>query len=165
MMSTARVDFTRSAAERIARVVRLVEQGDRDGAALSFRKVDPESSVRVRLCGWTGAWGYLQTKVIQIGSAGHTATAINDFFGFRGTPPFVDPSTPGVGKGVIIKDGGVWKLVCYSLTGADNFQYEPPNNETIQLLGHTGDATASDASQVGPFLKWYSITTCETSIQ
>jgi len=160
MMSTARVDFTRSAAERIARVVRLVEQGDRDGAALSFRKVQPEASVRVRMCYWTGAWGYLQTHIVHIGrfpNVNGTAVAINEFFGFRGTP--------GPVGGVVVKESGTWRLACYSLTGADNFQYEPPNNETIQLLGHTGDATAADASQVGPFLKWYSITTCETSIQ
>jgi hypothetical protein len=158
MMSTARVDFTRSAAERIARVVRLVEQGDRDGAALSFRKVDPEGSVRVRMCSWTGSWGFNQTHVVGVGrfpAVGFTAVAINEFFSFKGTP--------GPAGGVIVKESGTWRLACFSLTQADNFQYPTPNNETIQLLGHTGE-TASDNGMVGPFLKWFSITTCETSI-
>ena len=38
-MSTARVDFTRGAAERIANVVRTVELGDRDGAPLNLGRV------------------------------------------------------------------------------------------------------------------------------
>lgn len=38
-MSDARVDFTRSAAERIARTVRLVEQGERDQTGPRYRKV------------------------------------------------------------------------------------------------------------------------------
>jgi len=39
-VSTARVDFTRAAAERIASVVRVVERGQRDGAPLSFRRIE-----------------------------------------------------------------------------------------------------------------------------
>ena len=38
-MSTARVDFTRGAAERIARVVRLVEQGDRGQSGPTWERV------------------------------------------------------------------------------------------------------------------------------
>jgi hypothetical protein len=37
-MSDARVDFTRGAAERIARAVRIVETGERDGAPLTFKR-------------------------------------------------------------------------------------------------------------------------------
>ena len=56
-MSTARVDFTRAAAERIASVVRTVERGDRDESALRFGKPLPDAPGKVfRMCTYTGAW-------------------------------------------------------------------------------------------------------------
>lgn len=56
-MSTARVDFTRGAAERIARAVRIVEQGARDETPLTFGQpaADPPRKV-FRMGTYTGAW-------------------------------------------------------------------------------------------------------------
>lgn len=65
-MSTARVDFTRGAAERIANVVRIVEQGDRDGDPLTFRKVGAEGGGGkvFRVCTFTGNWTKNTLKTI-----------------------------------------------------------------------------------------------------
>lgn len=68
-MSTARVDFTRGAAERIAAVVRQVEQGNRDGAALTFRKVfEPPSPAgeTMRLGKTSAEWLKASTQDIVI---------------------------------------------------------------------------------------------------
>lgn len=64
-MSTARVDFTRGAAERIARVVRTVEQGERDGAPLRFGKPLPEPPGKVfRMGTYDGEWNKGTTAVV-----------------------------------------------------------------------------------------------------
>jgi organic hydroperoxide reductase OsmC/OhrA len=77
-MSTARVDFTRGAAERIAAVVRLVEQGNRDGAPLTFRKVGTEGSGGgVRRGTFTGPWGVGETRVVTLLDGSATASVTN----------------------------------------------------------------------------------------
>lgn len=57
MADTARVDFTRAAAERIASAVRTVERGDRDESPLRFAKPPADPPRRVfRMCTFTGEW-------------------------------------------------------------------------------------------------------------
>lgn len=64
-MSTARVDFTRGAAERIARVVRTVEQGERDQSGPTYgRVVEGGGGITFRICSYTGAWSVDTTKTI-----------------------------------------------------------------------------------------------------
>lgn len=82
-MSTARVDFTRGAAERIARVVRIVEQGDRDGAPLTFGKVDPPAGKIFRVCTFTGSWTVNQSKTLtfqNVTTTPNTVAATNQLF-------------------------------------------------------------------------------------
>jgi len=56
-VSTARVDFTRGAAERITAVVRLVEGGDRDGAPLTFRRpIETSVGKPLRIGKTTATW-------------------------------------------------------------------------------------------------------------
>jgi len=77
-MSTARVDFTRGAAERIASVVRRVEQGDRDGAPLTFQKVGTEGfGGGVRRGTFTGPWGVGETRVVTLLDGSATASVTN----------------------------------------------------------------------------------------
>jgi hypothetical protein len=78
-MSTARVDFTRGAAERIARVVRIVEQGDRDGAALTFKKVGSEGfgGGGVRIGTFTGEWPKGEFKTVTLTSSTATYSVLN----------------------------------------------------------------------------------------
>jgi hypothetical protein len=80
-VSTARVDFTRGAAERIARVVRLVEQGDRDGAPLTFGSVNDQAGGKeLRLGTFTGDWQINQIKTVTfqgVTSTPNTASVVN----------------------------------------------------------------------------------------
>jgi hypothetical protein len=105
-MSTARVDFTRSAAERIAAVVRTVEQGDRDGAPLTFRKIDNAGGGgRVRIGTFSGAWSVGATATVTfkyVPNTPNTVTAIN---------LFLDLPSDGTKDCAISKDGGTWHLI------------------------------------------------------
>ena len=106
-MSTARVDFTRGAAERIANVVRTVELGDRDGAPLSFGRVPDAGGSKVvfRICTFTGAWSKNAQKVVTYkyqSATPNTVSARNVFIGLA--------ETTG-GNCAIAKDGTAWFLI------------------------------------------------------
>lgn len=161
-MSTVRVDFTRAAAERIANVVRTVERGDRDEAPLSFARIADQPSRDVHHCYWTGTWGYNMTHEITLWGPGDvTAVAVNRYFGFKPTSPSEDGSGTS-GEGFVVRGRGVWAgtwvLACFSLYQVDNFLEVLPSNELVQFLGH-----APSDDEGGPFLKWFSVTTCEAS--
>jgi hypothetical protein len=119
-VSTARVDFTRGAAERIANVVRIVEQGDRDGDPLTFRRVglDGGRGARVLRFGTvSGPWdkGAEQTiTFINQTATPNTVTAINllcDVGTVQGSAETLV---------AIARDAGSWYYVnheCVSLPG------------------------------------------------
>jgi hypothetical protein len=71
-VSTDRVDFTRGAAERIARVVRIVETGERDQAALTFKRPVTEGGGggKVRLGKTVAAWEKDSAQSIEIWDEG-----------------------------------------------------------------------------------------------
>jgi hypothetical protein len=79
-VSTARVDFTRGAAERIAAVVRKVEQGDRDGAPLKFARIGTErfgGGGAVRVGTFTGGWPKGEFKTVTLTSSTATVSVRN----------------------------------------------------------------------------------------
>lgn len=86
---TERVTFTKPAAERIAKVVRAVEAGNRDSKGLSFSRVvaSPAKSVSLATYTSTNAWVKGSTNQVLIVTAststvsfsGITATAYNRF--------------------------------------------------------------------------------------
>jgi hypothetical protein len=111
-MSTARVDFTRGAAERIAAVVRQVEGGNRDGAPLTFRRVGGEGGGKaIRFCSWTATWAYSQTATITfVSGTANTATATNVILGV------------GPGDGWVAKKGtSGWSLIGFDMTKQPNY--------------------------------------------
>lgn len=70
---TERVTFTRPAAERIAKAVRKVEQGDRDCVGLTFDRVPSRSLLPLKLATFTGNWQTGTYKTVTL--SGSTATA------------------------------------------------------------------------------------------
>lgn len=108
-MSTARVDFTRGAAERIANVVRIVETGSRDGAPLTFGKVDtPGGGKTFRVCTFTGTWAIDTAKTLtfrNVTTTPNTVVAQNLFASV--TTSGTAASTPCA----IAKDGTAWYLI------------------------------------------------------
>jgi hypothetical protein len=81
-MSTDRVDFTRGAAERIARVVRIVEQGDREETPLRFGRVETHATKRsrVEIVTFSGAWNKGEEKLCTLLADTKTVVATNLFF-------------------------------------------------------------------------------------
>ena len=135
---TERVTFTRPAAERIAKVVRKVEQGDRGAEPLRFDRTGGGGSVRIRFCSWTSTWTYGSSTLVTFSeSTAATATASNTILAV------------GPGDGWVAKKGTVgWSLVALDLTKQPHF-----SGNVVQLFGH-------DASGVA---KWYDTTNCSTA--
>ena len=62
---TERVTFTRPAAERIAKVVRAVEGGDRDTPGIYFGSAPGAAPGKTfRVCTFTGAWSIGDTRSV-----------------------------------------------------------------------------------------------------
>lgn len=107
-----RVSFTRQAADRIARVVRTVEQGDRKANALRFDRRFPAVGGAAgndifRMAAFTGTWEVDSTKTIEFIDPVHsnaTATAVNYFCGIAG-------GEVGVAKNA----SNVWHLVSWEM--------------------------------------------------
>ncbi|MGA0081941.1 MAG: hypothetical protein ACO3IT_09285 [Ilumatobacteraceae bacterium] len=106
-----KVQFTRPAAERIARVVRQVELGNRDTAPLRFaprlRQAAGSKDI-FRMARFAGSWEVDSTTTITFTNPIHsnaTATAINYFCGIAD------------GDIGVCKDStGVWHLVSWEMT-------------------------------------------------
>ena len=102
------VNFTRSAAERIANAVRQVEMGDRDGGALQFAR--PEALGRrdtktFRVCTYTGAWAINTSNTVTFKNqttTPNTVSAINLFL------PLPENGTRDC---AVARDGTAWFLV------------------------------------------------------
>ena len=81
-----RVTFTKPAAERIARVVRTVEGGDRDAGPLTFGSRGVAGNPKAfRVCTFTGAWSINATKTVTFKNqtaTPNTVAAVNLFLPF-----------------------------------------------------------------------------------
>jgi len=113
---TERVTFTKPAAERIAKVVRAVEGGDRGTGPLSFGNRGVGGNPKVfRVCTFTGAWAIGDTKTVTFKyqtTTPNTVVANNLFCGL----------SPAASCDVsIAKDGTAWYLVQPNLTQLPGF--------------------------------------------
>lgn len=101
-----RLVFTRPAAERISKVVRAVEAGNRDSAGLNFGSTGGVAGGKVfRVCTFTGSWSIGSTKNVTYkyqSTTPNTAAATNLFF------PVTSTATLDC---AIAKDGTAWFLV------------------------------------------------------
>lgn len=112
---TERVTFTRPAAERIAKVVRSVEGGDRDTGPLTFGNRGVSGNAKAfRICTYTGAWAIGTTKVVTFKyqtTTPNTVSATNLFFPITNT-------ASGGRDCAIAKDGTAWFLIDVPLATA-----------------------------------------------
>jgi hypothetical protein len=104
---TERVTFTKPAAERIAKVVRAVEGGDRDAGPLTFGNRGVAGNPKAfRVCTFTGAWSIGTTNVVTFKyqtTTPNTVSAMNLFFPF--------PAPASATDCAIAKDGTAWYLI------------------------------------------------------
>jgi hypothetical protein len=108
---TDRVTFTRPAAERIAKVVRTVEGGDRDQPGISYGSAPGGVAGKVfRVATFTGSWSINDQKTVTfrgVTTTPNTVSAINLFCGL---------SPSGSCDVAIAKDGTAWYLVQPNVT-------------------------------------------------
>jgi len=110
---TERMTFTRPAAERIAKVVRTVEGGDRDAGPLTFgSRLGGVNQKVFRVATFTGAWSIGSSKTVTYKYATNTpnTAAVNNLF-------FPITGTTGGDCG-IAKDGTAWFLIDVPLATA-----------------------------------------------
>lgn len=101
-----RVVFTRPAAERIAKVVRTVEGGDRDQGGITFGSAQGNAPKIFRVCTFTGAWAIDAAKTItfrNVTSTPNTVSAVNLFAAIT--------ASGSARACAIAKDGTAWYLI------------------------------------------------------
>jgi hypothetical protein len=105
-----RITFTSGAADRIVKVVRAVEGGDRDCGPLTFgARIGGVSGKTFRVCTFTGAWSINGTKTVTFRnqtSTPNTVAAVNLFAALTGTT-----ATSTFRNCAIAKDGTAWYLI------------------------------------------------------
>lgn len=161
---TERVTFTRPAAERIAKVVRTVEQGDRGGSGLSFERVGGGLSSPMRVATFTGSWSTSTYKTVTLLGSTATASVYNWC-----NPSASNTSCSGyVIFGRVNGTNSVLELTLEQTCGTcrmtlGNVDLKQITNYIageVQLLGHSAASTSGTACAS---LTWYSITTCSTA--
>ena len=97
------VSFTRPAAQRIARVVRTVEAGNRTQPGVEYdHPIYGGSPATIRTATFTGSWSIGSTKNVMFKYISGTANATNDLMNL--------PSA-GTRNCVIGREGTAWRLV------------------------------------------------------
>ena len=167
---TERVTFTRPAAERIAKMVRKVESGDRDCGPLRFERTGEGTPYRLTVATFTGNWETAQWKTVTYTLG--TATATTDVYNWCN--PALGGSTSsttrtryvifgkasGRQSAVEIQQRDTQCTATLTLGSVDLSKLPGYEAGSIQLLGHGKQDTASTCSGG---LQWYSITTCATA--
>lgn len=158
--SGQRVSFTRQGADRIARAVRTVEQGDKRGKGLDFGsgpRGGGGGGSTIRVAKFTGSWGYQTSKTVTFlyaTATPNTVSATNDMFGSiedSGTNPI---------NCIVLKEGTAWSLVNveHSISG---IMLQDFNLSTTELR-----ITRSVANFVGrsTSAQVISVANCETQV-
>ena len=100
------VSFSRPAAQRIAKAVRVIEAGDRSQPGLTFDHPMPGGGGKpFRVCTFTGAWSIGSSKTVTFKyqtATPNTASATNLFFPVTSTAQL---------DCAIAKDGTAWFLI------------------------------------------------------
>jgi hypothetical protein len=165
---TERVTFTRPAAERIAKTVRRVEQGDRNANGLFFDRAGVGNSVGLTVGTFTGNWQTGTYKTVTLNGSTQTASVYNF------CNPAIGGSTSNTTQSRYVifgRAGGTNAVVEIQLQatectatltlGSINLSQLPGfDASVIQMLGHAAQNTASTCSGG---LQWFSIATCSTA--
>lgn len=157
-----RVVFTRSAATRIAKVVRITEAGNRDVTIPPNepRFDDSNKSAFLRLGTYTGAWATNTYNVVTISGTTNTTSVKNWCVPAYGSTTSTEKkkvifsTIKGTASVVEIQVLGTASTCVMSLDSVDLRTLSGYLAGAIQILGH---------NSTGPCLQWYSIATCTTT--
>lgn len=139
------VTFTRQAAQRIAKVVRTVEQGNRSQPGLTFdHPMFGSGGKAVRIATVTGQWSTAGTAVVtfyNVTTTPNTVLATNLYLP-------IDVAAGATAEVVIARGGTAWYLTSVNFTKLKSY-----SAGDVQVFGHNASG----------FAEWYSVTTCSTS--
>jgi hypothetical protein len=139
------VSFSRPAAQRIAKAVRVIEAGDRSQPGLTFDHPMPGGGGKVlRVATFTGQWATAANAVVtfyNVTNTPNTVSATNLYLP-------IDVATGKTAECVIAKGGTAWYLTSVNFTKLKSF-----SAGEVQVFGHNTSGYA----------QWYSISTCSTS--
>lgn len=169
-MSEDRIAFTRGAAQRIAKAVRIVEAGDKDADPINFgvRLQEFSSRFPLRLATFTGNWQTGEYKTVTLHGSTNTASVYNwcnpavggDTASSTESRYVIFGRVQGTQSAVEIQMRTTQCTASLTVGGVDLESLPGYDSGVIQLLGHGQQDTAATCS-VG--LQWYSITTCATA--
>jgi hypothetical protein len=144
-----RMAFTRPAAERIAKVVRTVEAGDRDQPGITFGSamVAPRT---FRMGTFSGEWSIGAAKTVTFRGSTATVSATNLFWPIPGGPQR-DCS--------IAKDGTAWYLLVPQLYAANAATAATLTTASLEFKALPVVALATSSTAVFSV----SVTTCSTA--
>jgi hypothetical protein len=144
--STKAVTFSRQSAQRIAKVVRTVEAGNRDQPGIVFDHPQPNlGNAKVfRVATFTGAWDINASKTVTFKNqtaTPNTVSASNLFFDF--------PEPSGTVDCGIAKEGTAWYVVSVPITSVtqqliDGGDYD--NVEVVTDISISASLSTADCS-------------------
>ena len=151
---TERVTFTRPAAERIAKVVRAVEGGDRDTPGIYFGSAPGAAGAKTfRVCTFTGAWSINASKTVTFKNqttTPNTVSASNLFW------PIPEGSQRDC---AIAKEGTAWYLLVPQLYAANAATAATLTTASLEFKTLPVVALATSSTAVFSV----SVTTCSTA--
>lgn len=145
------VQFSRQSAQRIAKVVRTVEQGDRNQPGITFDHPIPSVASPLKVATFTGAWATGEYKTVTLVNSTNTASVYNWCNAAEDGGHVVFGKASGTNS--VVEIGG--PATCgMTIGGVDLTTLVGYEAGDVQVLGH---------NTTGPCLQWYSVTTCSTS--
>lgn len=161
------VSFSRGAAQRIAKVVRTVEAGDRSQPGVSFDHPLPGGGAVLKVGTFTGSWQKGAWKTVTLQGSTATASVYNWCNSSDGSTSDTASSqfvvfgrANGTNSVLEISVLNTSQTCRMSIAGVDLTAFPGYSAGTIQLLGHSAASTSGTACAT---LTWYSITTCSTA--
>jgi hypothetical protein len=163
-----RVTFTPGSAERIAKVVRIVEAGNRNTGGLPTSPRLGSNATNLRLATFTGNWQTGQYKVVTLHGSTNTASVYNwcnpaigaDTSNTSASRYVIFSKVKGTQSAVEIQLDATANTCRLTLGSVDLTTISGYSLGEIQVLGHAAGNTTDDCSGD---LQWYSITTCATA--
>lgn len=157
------VKFTSDSADRIAKVVRIVEAGNRAGSPLDLPPRLQQLPYKLRLGTFTGDWQTGQYKVVTLQGSTNTAEVYNwcnaavgsDTSNTTNTRYVIFGRVNGTQSAVELQMQDTTQTCSSTIGGVDLTQFPAYSGGSVQLLGHNESAC----------LQWYSITSCVTAEQ
>ena len=163
------VSFSRGAAQRIAKVVRTVEAGDRSQPGVSFDHPLPGGGVVLKVGTFTGSWSKGAWKTVTLQGSTATASVYNWCNSSDGSTSDTASSqfvvfgrANGTNSVLEISVLNTSQTCRMSIAGVDLTTLPGYSAGAVQLLGHSAaDVTTNETACAT--LTWYSVTTCATS--